>query len=364
VDVATTLSVPVAPGSRQDFLSWTVNGGTTATAPNGDLLITLGQNAATASANYHLMNYLGALSNPQGGATFAFQPSSADGYYDAQATVLVKANVQPGYQFRSWAGDLSGPAPSGSISMASPRAVTAMLNSVPFVMAGGVINGAAVTPQAVVAPGSVVSIFGANLAQATAVGPSNPMVQTLGGVTVMVGGEILPLYFVSPTQINVLMPSDIGTGPQTLTIASAGQPNTNAPFTVSTDAPGIFPSSVSNGVTYGVITHADGSAVTTDSPAQAGETLTLFGTGFGATSPARPGGYPVPSSPVYALTDAATVTIGGIDVTPANAYAQPGSIGVDVLQFVVPAGLPSAANAALTVTIGGVTSNGVQVPIQ
>jgi len=247
--------------------------------------------------------------------------------------------------------------------MSAPRTVTAMLNPVPFVMAGGVVNGAAVTPQALVAPGSVVSVFGVNLGQTTAAGPSNPMAQTLGGVTVMVGGQILPLYFVSPTQINFQLPVDLAAGPQTLTINSSGQPSVTAPFTVSPDAPGLF-ATVANDVTFGLVTHADGTSVTPDSPAQAGETLTLLGTGFGATSPERPAGFPVPASPVYALTDGPTVVIGGISVTPLNAYAQPGSIGIDVLQFVVPDGLPSAANASLAVTIGGVTSNGVQVPIQ
>jgi uncharacterized protein (TIGR03437 family) len=364
VDVSTTPSVPLAPGTRQDFLSWNVNGATkTSTQANGDLLVTLGQNAVTASPNYHLMNLLNATANPQAGATFSFQPSSPDNFYDSQATVTVKASVQPGYQFRSWTGDLSGPAPTGAVAMSSPRAVMAMLNSVPFIMAGGVINGAAVTPQSVVAPGSIVSVFGANLAQDVAVGASNPMVQTLGGVTVSVGTQIVPLYFVSPTQINFQLPNELAAGPQMLTISSTGQPNASAPFTVAPDAPGLFPV-IAYGVPYGIVTHADGSAVTTGSPAQAGETLTVLGTGFGATTPERPAGYPVPSSQVYALTDPITVTIGGVSVTPSNAYAQSGSVGVDVVQFVVPTGLPSAANASLAVAINGVTSNAVQVPIQ
>jgi uncharacterized protein (TIGR03437 family) len=37
---------------------------------------------------------------------------------------------------------------------------------------------------------------------------------------------------------------------------------------------------------------------------------------------------------------------------------------VDVIQFVVPAGLPSGANSPLTVTIGGTAGNTVQLPIQ
>jgi len=46
--------MPVSPGSRQDFLSWSVNGATaTGTAANGDLLVTLGTAPVTAAPAYH-----------------------------------------------------------------------------------------------------------------------------------------------------------------------------------------------------------------------------------------------------------------------------------------------------------------------
>jgi uncharacterized protein (TIGR03437 family) len=365
VDVGAPPSVAISPGSRQDLLSWSSSGAAaSSTAANGDLLVTLGQSTVTASPVYHLMNSLAVSANPAGGATFAMQPSSPDGYYDSQATVTVKASVLPGYKFSAWSGDLAGPAPTGSVAMSAPRAAVAMLSPVPFIQPSGVVNGAGITPQAIVAPGSVVSVFGANLGASVAAGPSNPMVQTLGGVTARVGAEILPLYFVSPSQINFELPPDLPAGQQTLTVSSPGQPDATASFMVAADAPGIFPSTVANGVTYGLITHADGSAVTTNAPAQAGETLSVYGTGFGPTAPARPEGFAVPSSPAYLLTDPATVLVGGVSVTPVTAYALAGAVGVDVVQFVVPDGLPSASNSALTITVNQAVSNTVQLPIQ
>jgi len=365
VDVGAPRSVPVSAGSRQDFVSWSVTGAaSTGTAANGDLLVTLGANAVAVTPVYQLMNSLTASANPAGGATFSMQPPSPDGYYNSQTAVTVGALPQPGYKFRAWTGDLTGSAATSTLAMSVPRSITALLDSAPYIAASGVVNGAGVTPLAAVAPGSVVSVFGSGLASATAVGATSPMVQSLGGVTVSVGTQMLPLYFVSPAQINFQLPPVMPPGQQTLTISSAGQPDVQATFQVAADAPGIFASSVSNGVTFVLAAHADGSQVTSTAPAQAGETLTLFGTGFGATIPARPEGFAVPASPAYVLTDPATVQVGGVSVVPSNAYALPGAVGVDVIQFVVPAGLLSGTNASLTVTINQTTSNTVQVPIQ
>jgi uncharacterized protein (TIGR03437 family) len=365
VDVGVPVTVPISAASRQDFLSWTVNGAAgTATAPNGDLLVTLGASAVTVSPVYHMMNALAVSANPVAGATFSLQPSSPDNFYDSQASVTITASILPGYKFGSWSGDLSGTSPTATIAMSAPRSVAAILLPVPYILPGGIVNGAGVTPQLVLAPGSVVSVFGVNLAPAVAVGASSPMVQTLGGVTAHVGAQVLPLYFVSPTQINFQLPPSLPPGPQTLIVSSPGQPDVQAVFQVAADAPGIFPSSVAAGVTFGVVTHADGSEVTSASPAQAGETLTLFGTGFGPTIPTRPEGFAVPAAPAYLLTDPATVQLGAVSLTPSNAFAWPGAVGVDVIQFVVPAGLPSGANSPLTVTIGGTAGNTVQLPIQ
>ena len=151
-----------------------------------------------------------------------------------------------------------------------------------------------------VAPGGIVSIFGVNLATETLVAPDGMLPQTLGGLTVRVGDRLLPLFFVSPQQINAQVPDDLAAGNQVLTISPAGAPEVRAPFTVVRNAPGLFPVAV-NGQAMAMAVHEDGSPVTADAPARSGELLTVYGTGFGPAERARPEGFPIPQSPSYSM---------------------------------------------------------------
>jgi uncharacterized protein (TIGR03437 family) len=357
VTVTAPASISNGSSSRQDFAGWSngAAGALTLNLANTDMV--------TVSANYKTMNYLAASSNPSGSVSFSLQPSSPDNYYDTQTRVSVTAAALPGYRFHSWSGDLSGSSPSGTVSMDAPRAVQAVVDKVPYVAPTGISNGAGATPVSAVAPGSVVSIFGANLASSVFLGQGSPLSQTLGGVTVQVGGNLLPLFFVSPTQINVQLPANLNPGPAGLTVSAQGQPDVQAQFTVAQDAPGIFPQSV-NGQTYALAFHADGSTVTPSAPAAPGETITVYGTGFGATTPSRPVGFAVPSDVVYTLNDGATVQLNGTNMPVSSGFALAGSVGVDVVQFVVGDGAPSNTNAQLTITVNGQASNTILLPMQ
>ncbi|HEV2445313.1 MAG TPA: hypothetical protein VGS58_05305, partial [Candidatus Sulfopaludibacter sp.] len=152
-------------------------------------------------------------------------------------------------------------------------------------------------------------------------------------------------------------------GPQTATISTQGQPDVQAPLNVTQDAPGLFAQTI-NGQAFALVVHADGTAVTPSAPAVPGETVTVYGTGFGATNPARPDGFPVPASPVYALVDTASIQIGGVTVQPSSGFALAGSAGVDAIQFVIAGGLPTATNAQITMTLNGQTSITLLLPMQ
>jgi hypothetical protein len=122
--VSVPASVPEGDGSRADFSGWTGRG-------LGDLVLTLGPDAQTAGANYHLMNRLLAASDPPTGATWSVQPASQDNYYDALTMVAVSLTALPGYRFHRWDGDLSGTIPSGIVAMNAPRSVRALLDTIP-----------------------------------------------------------------------------------------------------------------------------------------------------------------------------------------------------------------------------------------
>jgi uncharacterized protein (TIGR03437 family) len=310
------------------------------------------------------MNQLVKATNPANAATWNLQPASADGFYDSRTVVNVNLSPLPGFQFRNWSGDLNGIAPFGTLLMNQPRSITALFTTVPYLLpSGAVSNGAGATPSSAVAPGSAISIFGANLADDIKQSQASPMPQTLDGVTVSIGGRLLPLYFVSPGQINAQLPADMPLGAANMVVTTPGGVQLNTSFTIAQDAPGLF-ALTSNNKEYALAFHQNGTLVTEASPAKAGETLTVYGTGFGPTTPARPEGEAVPISPAYVVTDPASVQIGTASFTAKSAYAIPGAVGIDVVQFTLGSGAPSGGDYQLTVTINKVVSNTVLLPLQ
>lgn len=353
VSVSAPASLPQGDGSRADFDGWP--------GTSGDLMVTVGDTAVTLNANYHLLNRLSETSDPVNGAVWNVAPSSADGFYPASANVAISLTMQPGYKFRRWDGDLSGTIPSGVVAMSAPRSVKALLDPVPYIAPTGVANAAGTTPQTGVAPGGIVSIFGVNLATDTLVAPDGMLPQTLGGLTVRVGDRLLPLYFVSPGQINAQLPDDLATGNQTLTVSPTGLAEVRAPFTVVRNAPGLFPVAA-NGVALAMAMHEDGSAVTADAPARAGELLTVYGTGFGPTERPRPEGFPIPQATSYSILDAVTVQVGETTIPAEKAFAAVGRCGIDAVQFRLTGSF--TGTPTLRVTVNGVDSNTLLLPVQ
>jgi len=97
---------------------------------------------------------------------------------------------------------------------------------------------------------SIITAFGAGLATATQVATSTPLPTTLAGTTVKVrdssGMErAAPLFFVSPTQINYLMPQGTASGAATVTITSANSETSLAGAQVASVAPGLFTANAS-----------------------------------------------------------------------------------------------------------------------
>ena len=102
------------------------------------------------------------------------------------------------------------------------------------VLPGGIVNAASFAPISV-APGSLVTIYGKNLSSATARANSAQYPSTLGGVSVLVSGIACPLLYVSPTQINFLVPGDLPPGRHLLTVGSA-----SSDLIIANVSPGIF----------------------------------------------------------------------------------------------------------------------------
>jgi uncharacterized protein (TIGR03437 family) len=357
VQLSAPATIPLSPSSRYEFTGWSDGG-------EAQRTFTVPADAqATLVANYRTLYRLTAVAEPGNGARFQVEPASEDGFYGAETQVSVTAETRPGYRFRRWEGDLNGSFRTGVVSMTVPRLVRAVFDISPYANEAGVRNAAGETPVAAVAPGSIASIFGANLAGGEFSGPTAPLAQTIGGVTVRLGSRLLPLLFVSPEQINLQVPVDLAEGSYPLAIKWETYPEVQTTMRVARNAPGLFQKAAGEAF-HAIASREDGSEITLESPALRGETITLFGTGFGPYQRPVLDGFPLPADPAYLLADQAEVLIGDRVLEANWAGGVPGQIGTSMVRFVMPADVEAPGGSlSVRIRVNGVESNPVHLPV-
>jgi uncharacterized protein (TIGR03437 family) len=152
----------------------------------------------------------------------------------------------------------------------------------PDYSSGSVVNTANYAPGPL-APNGLGTIFGTDLSFDRAQGTGTET--TLGGVRVFVASFEAPLLYVSPNQINFVVPNNLRPGEVKVRVARQGVTGPEVKITVLEAAPALFRSGESATV---IAAHADFSLVTDAAPARAGETVVLYATGLGLTAPGLP----------------------------------------------------------------------------
>ncbi len=250
--------------------------------------------------------------------------------------------------------------PAGASGSPVSVLVTLEIQSLPTVVSiAGVSNGASFQPG--FASATWITIFGANLAQTTRAWQASDFVNnllptSLNGVSVTINGLAAYVGYISPTQVNVLAPDDPTLGPIQVQVTSPlGKSNTfgaqKQPF-----SPAFF----TYGGNYVAAQHADYTPVgNLGTPAKPGETILIYGTGFGPTNPPIPSGYLVTAPAV--LANSVQITIGG----QAASVAYAGLVDAGLYQFnVVVPNIPNG-DATVQAQIGGLqTQTGALITVQ
>jgi uncharacterized protein (TIGR03437 family) len=230
----------------------------------------------------------------------------------------------------------------------------------PAISANGIINAASFQPG--VSPNSWVTVLGTNLAPLTD-DWTNSIVNgklptSLHGVSVTIGGKPALVYFVSPSQLNVLAP-DLPAGPTTVTVTNSAGTSAAIAATVATYAPAFFAwpgnQAVATRQDFSFAVKAGTFAGATTVAAKPGEVLVLWGTGFGPTTPQPPAGVAVPGDQAYTTSTFPSVTINNVPATVFGAALSPGSVGLYQIAIQAPAALADG-DWPIQATIGGVTS--------
>jgi uncharacterized protein (TIGR03437 family) len=224
-----------------------------------------------------------------------------------------------------------------------------------------------------IAPGEIITLFGTDIGPATLAGlaldNTGKVATTLAGVQVTVKGYPAPLIYVSNTQIAAVAPYEVAqfTSADVL-VKYLGQSSNGIAVNVSTTAPGVFTANAS-GTGPGAILNQNGSPNGPNNPATRGDTIVVYLTGEGQTSPAGVTGKVTTVSSTPPLTPAPllpiSVLIGGQPANFSFAGEAPGFVsGVMQLNVTVPLSAGTGAQP-IVVSIGGNSSqSGVTVALQ
>lgn len=215
------------------------------------------------------------------------------------------------------------------------------------------------------APNSIASAFGIHLANETAGAPGPGLPTELRGTNVAVRDSTgttrnAPLFFVSPDQVNFLVPPETANGSATYTVTVAGSKSVSGPAEITSVAPSFF--SVGNSIAAGYAIqvgpgNVQTTAVIVSQPGgvytplpidnSSGDVyLILFGTGFDASSTAD-----------------VSVKIQGIEAPVAYAGPQGSFAGLDQVNILLPAALSHSGLVSVVPAINGTAANTVYISI-
>jgi uncharacterized protein (TIGR03437 family) len=280
---------------------------------------------------------------------------------NGQATMTL-SGLSPGPHniVANYAGDANFDA-----SASAPFMLTVLNGTLTVVLAGSL--------DKTVAPDSIVSVFGESLASSV-ITAGLPLPTSLGGLTLIfrdaAGDHPAALAYVSPGQINAVVPSGLAPGSATVILRNAGGDQASGTVTIAAVAPGLLTVDGSpTGVAAATVetVHADGSVSAQDVfqcaankcvavPIDLGSdgdqvVLTLFGTGIRHWV-----------TPFFQTT--VTVRIAGQDLTPSYAGPQPQFPGLDQVNVTLPASLRGTGNTSVSVVVAGQSSNAVKIQMK
>jgi uncharacterized protein (TIGR03437 family) len=196
---------------------------------------------------------------------------------------------------------------------------------------------------AIVAPGSIASLFSTSL-------PASPAVS--------VDGLRAPVLAMTTSQINFQIPFEVGNGPATVDLLSNGVGVGTSSIQVQSVAPGLF--TQSNGTA--AVLNQDSSVNGVGNPAASGSVIAAYLTGLGSVQPPVATGVPAPLDSLATTTNMVTATIGGVAATVEFAGLAPGYAGLYQVNILVPQ-LPGGRHP-LMISVNGAGSNTADINTQ
>jgi uncharacterized protein (TIGR03437 family) len=243
---------------------------------------------------------------------------------------------------------------NGKVYVPTDSSQVAVYGLLPVPGIAAVVSAASFTSSAI-APGELITIFGASIGPSAPVGlalESGKVATSLGGLAVSFDGNLAPLLYAAAGQIDAVVPFAVAGKSTTLMQVSApGGATFSATLPVSAAAPAIFVIGASG---QGAILNGDLSVNSPAHPAARGSSITIYATGAGLLSPPVADGTIVSATNLPLSVASISVTIGGQPATVGYQGAAPGLVaGVMQIDAQVPAGVTPGAAVPVTMSVAG-----------
>jgi len=224
-----------------------------------------------------------------------------------------------------------------------------------------VLNGASFRTEQPLAGGSWATAFGAFAGVTTATAEAYPLPTSLGGATVKVDGVSAPVFYVSPTQINFLIPYGTGAGIRPIAVETGSATQTGT-VRVMTAAPGIFTKETANQTPpKGAILNQDFTENTPSAPIRRGQIIQIFATGPGPLKTSIDDGAAAPTSSLVETVSNPQVYIGGVAAVVQFSGLAPGFAGLWQVNAFVPDQPFLNGRVPVQLFMDGVDSNEVSI---
>jgi uncharacterized protein (TIGR03437 family) len=206
---------------------------------------------------------------------------------------------------------------------------------------------------AAVAPGGLVTVRGRELGLTNAASSEVPLPTALADSCLTVNGVLAPMVLVSPGEIHAQLPAQVLGGAVMVLRTPAGVSNSFR-FEVRPLAPAVFHTGTAGPVTgvAAVLRAVNQELVTLSNPVHPEDTLVIYATGLGGTSPPVEDGYPGPAGPLAETLLKPEVTLGGVPLAVLYAGLAPGQVGVYQINARVPGKPPLGMEVPLVIAQG------------
>lgn len=270
----------------------------------------------------------------------------ADGSTDSFGGATADTDMGPTIGFQDFGADVG------------PITVSFLNEGLPKPTIGGIVNGASFAVGAPVAPGSIASVFGTELSEFLGVASTLPLPIALKHVSFSfdfpeMGLSVpAPFFFSSSGQLNIQVPWEfLGLNFAIVKARIGDRVSETFVLNLQDAAPGIFEFDLS-GEKFAVATHVDGSLVTEANPALQGETVVLYGTGFGPVDQPQATGEAALAAPLARTVRTPIASIGSFGGQVTFSGLAPGFVGLNQLNVRIAEGTPSSKQSIVFLTYG------------